>query len=162
MPYYRILDKNSGRVELRRCEHTHLGPALRSSDQAFANQIVDEIQEACRYFYEVDPPTYEGCEEIEGVSDDEVERRIAKIDLGENTREAEREASHHNKTSQRYPLVELPFQRKRALIEHIERIKNFWQFSFVSLEEEEELQAEEIKRRTTSYWDDPRSDIWPP
>ena len=122
-------------------------PGLTWLDSAFINAIVDEIQEACRYFHEVNPPPFLGCPEIEGISDETVEMRVRRIDEGENTAEAIRSKK------KRYPLQELPRERKRALIERIERLKREWQFEFVSDEEgsAEYNRAQDYSRYDTEY-----------
>ena len=156
MPYYIIRDIVSGEMVLRRAEATWLGPALYAEDQHFADKIVLEIQEACRYFYEVDPPAYDGCPEIEGVSDEEVDTRIKRIDQGENTRESDRRKNQGFKDHyDKYPLLDLPFSRKRALIERVERLKNFWEFEHLTDEEGARL-WEERHPKVENIWEDPR------
>ena len=100
--------------------------ALRGSDQAFADAIVALIQHACSYFYAPD----EAYEPLTGVDaivirDDEVRRRIDRLDQGENRREAERTGQVS------YPLSALPSEQQRALIEQIEALKQEWGFEIL-------------------------------
>lgn len=128
MSYYRIRN-HLGQIVVRKVEDTGFGPALHPDDQAFADAIVAEVQEACQYFYQADPAHYPGCPEIDGITDDEVRERIARLDEGENRREAERTKLL------RYPLSDLPWDRQRALIERVERLKRQWNFERLSDEE---------------------------
>lgn len=103
---------------------------LSPMDQHFADKITALIQRACGYFYcdDADWEPLEGVPDII-ISDTEVEKRIKRIDLGENTREAVRTS----KLS--YPLQELPFDQKRALIEQVEKLKQEWSFEILGPEE---------------------------
>ena len=100
--------------------------SLAPHDQGFADALVELIQQACGYFAAGD----EGYEPLAGVSevrvtDDEVAARIARLEQGENVREAER-------TSKRfYPLSELPWDQQRALVEQIEALKQRWAFEIL-------------------------------
>ena len=91
--------------------------ALNSVDQFFADRCVTLIQRACEWFYKPDGE-YEPMEGVDGavVTDAEIDRRIRQIDLGENTREAERTGKQH------YPISELPYDQQRALIEHLDAL----------------------------------------
>lgn len=100
--------------------------SLAPEDQEFAEEIVTLIQRACAYFYAPD----EKYEPLEGVpdliiSDDDVLRRIERLEKGENTREAERSGKGY------YPLTDLPFDQQRALVEQIEVLKIRWQFQIL-------------------------------
>ncbi len=130
---YRILDKPSGKVVEHRTsvmadyyKGGNYFHALAYSDQEYSYGIRKLIQTACGWFYAPDGE-YEPLSSVPGivVTDDEVRERIARIDDGENTREALRA---HKK---RYPLVELPFEQQRALIEQIERHKAEWSFELL-------------------------------
>ena len=100
--------------------------SLAPHDQGFADALVELIQQACGYFSADD----EGYEPLEGVSqarvtDDEVAARIARLEQGENVREAER-------TSKRfYPLSELPRDQQRALVQQIAALKQRWAFEIL-------------------------------
>lgn len=129
---YRIRDRKSGEVveHLTVSEYDHGRGrhylSLAPEDQEFAEEIVTLIQRACSYFYAPD----EKYEPLEGVpdliiSDDEVLRRIERLEKGENTREAERSGKGY------YPLAELPFDQQRALVEQIEVLKIRWQFQIL-------------------------------
>lgn len=147
MPYYRIRDSRSGKLVVRQTEATSLGPALHPDDQEFANAIIGEVQKACEYFYKASYDPYPGCPEIEGISDDEVRERIQRLDEGENLREARRT------NKKRYPLAAMPFERQRALIERIERLKHHYEFEKLSDEEGQELlraQREEAAHSTSA------------
>ena len=100
--------------------------ALGAKDQHFADEIVTLIQAACAYFYaaESEYEPLEGVPEMR-ITDDEVAARIERLERGENTREAERAKM----TS--YPLMELPFEQQRALVEQIEALKQRWQFEIL-------------------------------
>lgn len=113
--------------ELVECESrpTGSGWAFQPQEQALAQAIVDEIENACRYFWERPVPDYYGCPEIEGVSDEEVERRIRTFNQGENTREAKRVGQAM------FDLEALPRERQRALIERVERLKAEWGFAWL-------------------------------
>lgn len=91
---------------------------LAMADQLFADKCTALVQQACAYFYEPDE-TYVPMEGVASVvvTDAEVERRIAQLDDGENTREAAR--SH----KRRYPLRELPADQQRALVEQLEALR---------------------------------------
>ncbi len=131
---YRIRDATGSTVERatsvaydsKRKRYFH---SLAAFDQPFADGIVDIIQAACAYFYapegEYEPIV--GVEEIR-VSDDEVSTRIARLEQGENVREAERTSLEY------YPLAELPFGQQRALVERIEKHKQRWQFEIIGEE----------------------------
>ena len=101
--------------------------ALALDDQMFADQIVRLVQRACAYFYEHDD-TYEPMSGIpgKGASDAEVRARIARLNAGENLREAER--TH----KERYDLEKLPWNQQRALIEKIDELKREWGFQFIN------------------------------
>lgn len=129
---YRILDRKSNEVveHLTVSEYDHGRGrqylSLAPDDQEFAEEIVALIQRACAYFYEPD----EKYEPLEGVpdliiSDDEVRRRIERLEKGENTREAERSGKGY------YPLTDLPFDQQRALVEQIEVLKRRWHFEIL-------------------------------
>ena len=84
------------------------------------------VQRASAYFSAPD----DEYEPLDGIAemrltDEEVRVRIARLEQGENTREAEREKK------QFYPLGELPFEQQRALIEQIEALKQQWQFEIL-------------------------------
>ena len=103
--------------------------SLAAFDQQFADELVDIIQSACAYFYAPDGE-YEpimGVAEIR-ISDDEVSTRIARLEQGENVREAERTSLEY------YPLAELPFDQQRALVERIEDHKQRWAFEILGEE----------------------------
>lgn len=91
---------------------------LALKDQFFADRCVGLVQEACAYFYEPDE-TYAPMAGVDAivVSDAEIERRIAQLDDGENTREAIRSSKR------RYPLRELPADQQRALVERLEQLR---------------------------------------
>ncbi len=139
----------AGTVRASRVFHS-----LAEADLPYAKLITSLVQEACAYFYTpteglwVEVPVEgtgneDGDDEqvvfelrpyvpmpgvptlSPGVPDDEVRMRIARIDDGENSREA---ASFHQK---RYPLVDLPWPVQRALIERIEQTKRAWGFRFL-------------------------------
>ena len=103
--------------------------SLAAFDQQFADELVDIIQAASAFFYAPDGE-YEPIEGVEGVrlTDDEVRERIARLEQGENVREAERTGLEY------YPLAELPFDQQRALIERIEVHKEQWAFEIVGEE----------------------------
>ncbi len=103
--------------------------SLAAFDQQFADELVDIIQSACAYFYAPDDE-YEPIEGIPDirVSDDDVRERIARLERGENVREAERTGLEY------YPLAELPFDQQRALVEHIEEHKQRWFFEILGEE----------------------------
>ncbi len=130
---YRILDKPSGKVVERQtttladyAKGGNFFHALALPDQEYSNGIRVLIQTACGWFYATDEE-YEPLASVPGVvvTDDEVRERIARLDDGENTREALRVRK------KRYPLVELPFEQQRALIEQIERHKTEWSFELL-------------------------------
>ena len=54
--------------------------------------------------------------------------RIARLEQGENVREAERTGLEY------YPLAELPFDQQRALVERIEDHKQRWAFEILGEE----------------------------
>jgi hypothetical protein len=104
---------------------TGSGWAFETQDQPFAQAIIDEIEDACRYFWQRPVPDYFGCPEVEGISDDDIERRVKGFDTGENTREARRTMK------KQFALTDLPKDRQRALVERIERIKRQYEFSWL-------------------------------
>lgn len=137
---YRILDQQSGQVVRRqtsvardiiRARYYH---ALSPADQHFADEIVNLVQQACAYFYAADQDyePLEGVAEIR-LTDEQVSARIARLDQGENTREAKRDMKAG------YPLGELPFEQQRALVEQIEALKQRWQFEILG--EVEQIEA---------------------
>jgi len=69
----------------------------------------------------------DGVEHIR-IRDEEVSARIARLEQGENVREAERTSLEY------YPIAELPFDQQRALIERIEKHKQRWQFEIIGEE----------------------------
>ena len=103
--------------------------SLAAFDQQFADELVDIIQSACAYFYATDHE-YEPIEGIPDirVSDGDVRERIARLEQGENVREAERTGLEY------YPLAELPFDQQRALVERIEDHKQRWAFEILGEE----------------------------
>jgi hypothetical protein len=105
--------------------------ALNSADQFFADRCTALIQRACEWFYKPDGE-YEPMEGVADiiVTDTEIDRRIAQIDLGENTREAKRTAK------QRYPISELPYDQQRALIENLDALAHEFGFSKIVAPEE--------------------------
>ena len=131
---YRIRDASGATVERatsvaydsKRKRYFH---SLAAFDQPFADGIVDLIQAACAYFHapEGEYAPIEGVEQIR-ISDDEVRARIARLEQGENVREAERTSLEY------YPIGELPFDQQRALIERIEEHKQHWQFEIIGEE----------------------------
>ena len=100
--------------------------ALAPADQHFADKITVIIQAGCAYFY-ASTAEYQPLAGVPDVviSDAEVSARIARLDGGENTREAERTHKDH------YPLSELPAAQQRALVEQIEALKREWQFQIL-------------------------------
>lgn len=152
---YRILDRGQGEVveRMTQPERDPLSGryhhALHPVDQPFADAVTEWIQRVCAYFYAPDAPlerpvvhyvgfgapvqaveTVPAYEPIGGVpdvvlTDAEVAARIARLDAGENTREALRAGKG------RYPLTELPFDQQRALIEQIEWLKQEWRFEIL-------------------------------
>ena len=98
--------------------------ALSSADQFFADRCTALIQRACEWFYKPDGE-YEPMEGVADivVTDAEIARRIRQIDLGENTREAERTVKKH------YPISELPYDQQRALIENLDALAREFGFS---------------------------------
>jgi hypothetical protein len=121
--HYRI---RRGEQVVEACSRpTGSGWAFETQDQPFAQAIIDEIEEACRFFWQQPAPDYYGCPEIEGISDEDVDTRIAAFDSGENTREARRTMK------KQFDLVDLPRDRKRALIERIERLKRQYEFAWI-------------------------------
>ena len=129
---YRILDRDSGEVVIRQTTATE-DPHRRGAsylafdgrDQVFADEIIALVQRVCSFFYQKDDYAPMGGWEPSTASDDEVKARIRRLNLGENTREAERVGRHA------YPLDELPWAQQRALIEQIDRLKAKWQFEIV-------------------------------
>lgn len=131
---YRIRDASGAVVERatsvaydsKRKRYFH---SLAAFDQPFADGIVDIIQAACAYFHapEDEYEPIAGVEHIR-VTDDEVTARIARLEQGENVREAERTNLEY------YPLAELPFDQQRALVERIEDHKQRWHFEIVGEE----------------------------
>ena len=103
--------------------------SLAAFDQQFADELVEIIQSASAYFYAADDEyePIDGIEEIR-LSDDEVSERIARLEQGENVREAERTGLEY------YPLAELPFDQQRALIERVEAHKQQWAFEIIGEE----------------------------
>ena len=109
---YRIRDASGNVVERitsvaydsKRQRYFH---SLAAFDQQFADELVDIIQAASAFFYAPDGE-YEPIEGVEGVrlTDDEVRERIARLEQGENVREAERTGLEY------YPLAELPFDQQ--------------------------------------------------
>ena len=100
--------------------------SLAPFDQPFADEIVALVQRAAAYF----SASGEDYEPLEGVADvrvgdDEVRTRIARLERGENVREAERTGLDH------YPLSELPFEQQRALVEQVEALKQRWGFEIL-------------------------------
>lgn len=130
---YLILNRTTGAVETHLTTLAHdYGRArnyhcLAPADQAFADEIVKLIQQACEYFYKKNNWTpLEGVEEATlPISDDEVRTRIERLDRGENTREAERTKLD------RYPLTDLPWAVQRALIERVDEVKIAWGFEIL-------------------------------
>ena len=106
--------------------------SLAPFDQPFADEIVELVQRASAYFYaaEDDYQPLEGVADVR-VTDDEVRTRIARLEQGENVREAERTGLEY------YPLSDLPFDQQRALIEQIEALKRRWGFEILGEVEEE-------------------------
>lgn len=128
---YRILDRLSGKIVERVTDATHdyhrhrFFLSLNFADQEFADEHAELLQRACAYFYQED-----GYVPLIGwpgsrTSDSEVRVRIARLDGGENTREADR------MNQRRYPLDELPWGQQRALIEEIDRLKALWHFEII-------------------------------
>jgi hypothetical protein len=131
---YRIRDASGAVVEhatsvaydSKRKRYFH---SLAAFDQPFADGIVDIIQAACAYFHaaEGEYEPIEGVEEIR-LTDDEISERIARLEQGENVREAERTSLEY------YPIADLPFDQQRALIERIEQHKQRWRFEIIGEE----------------------------
>ena len=100
--------------------------SLAPHDQGFADALVALIQQACGYFV-AGGKDYEPLEGVSAVhiSDDEVAARVARLEQGENVREAERTRKEF------YPLTELPWDQQRALVEQIEALKQRWAFAIL-------------------------------
>lgn len=144
---YRIRDHVSGQVVERLAGQASDNAvrggrfflSLSTDDQPFANAITEIIQRACSYFRTEWTPL-DGVPDVI-VTDDEVRARIARLDAGENAREAER---MHLK---RYPLTDLPWDQQRALVEQIERLKREWAFEIVG-----EISAGEARAIREAGW----------
>lgn len=104
---------------------TGQGYAFATQDQSFVQEITDVIEEACEYFWKRPIPEFWGVPEIEGITESEIERRINTYNDGENQREAKRTMK------KKFDLAQLPPERKRALIERVEQVKNKWGFRWL-------------------------------
>ena len=113
-------------------------------DQLYGDLISGLIQQACAYFYEPDD-SYKPMVGVPGsqLTDEEVEARIHRIDAGENTREAER-TSDSGAHQGHYPLVDLPLDQKRALIEQIDELRRKFRIEIIG-PVPEFMQPEETK-----------------
>lgn len=122
---------------------------LANEDQYFGDLITRLTSQACGYFHLSDED-YKPLESVPGirVSDAEVATRIARMNAGENTREAKRV----NKP--KYDLEALPWDQQRALIEQIEKLKRDWSFEFIGEAEDypEEEPIPEYTESFTGYW----------
>lgn len=131
---YQILRKGAdGNMELTEAQCSNsTRSGFHPSEQDFSNEIMHEIEIACEYFHVRPIPDYFGVPEIEGISDEEVIRRVKNFDDNENEKEA---GGYHDYMSKRthgkFPVSELPLERQRALIERIEVIKNRWEFKWL-------------------------------
>lgn len=135
---YKILNPKTGNVE----EHTTEREfdryfktwhhAMAPQDQFYADMVAEIIQKACAYFYEPDD-TYtpiEGVADIV-VSDEEVQERINRLNLGENKREAVGHSARRHEHFDFYPLDELPFDQQRALIEQLLDLKRTYKIELL-------------------------------
>jgi hypothetical protein len=131
---YRVRDKDSGEVVVRMTALMADGAVRKGAyyhsldhhDLHLAKSAARLLQQACGYFYADD----EKYEPLEGVADivipdHEVRERIERMDLGENSREAERVGR------KRYVLTELPWDQQRALVEQITALYREWQFEWI-------------------------------
>lgn len=96
---------------------TNRGPALRTPHLGLAETLIEIIQEGCRWFTEANPPPMMGVADVPPVSMERIDDRLRRYDWGENLREARRTFSD---TEARYHLLELPPDRKRAIVEQID------------------------------------------
>ena len=98
---------------------TYRGLAFANEHQPLVETIVDIIQEACRWFYEQDPPRMVGVPDAKPLTDTQIDDRLRRYDLGENRHEPQRAFKNEER---RYHLLELPRDRKRACIEQIDAL----------------------------------------
>ena len=142
---YQIRDHQSGKIAERVTEMTYdfythsTHHALAEADQHIANEVAHLIETACRYFHAPDEEYVPlgGVPSIV-ISDAEVLARIERLDKGENTREligtnVRRRNSGYTEAEmlKAYPLVDLPWDQQRALVEQIEEFKAEWAFEWI-------------------------------
>lgn len=154
---YRIYDAEAKEVVDRLTEVAHdylVGTthhALSSRDQHIGNQSAALIQRACAYFYEPDDEVYEREYRLPllrdvVISDEYVRARIHRLTKGENWREAERVRQNGDPKSGWYDLTALPWDQQRALIEHLTKLKQDWQFEIIGPATDDDVRA--ISSRT--------------